>query len=90
MNFHTNEYAGERSCWRLGEKETSKIIGIANRKDAVELRRLIIRIFDWRVKAEDYLFMNLIKGRKRRIWKREFASFRTVSCLYCEHDDDDG
>jgi hypothetical protein len=40
MYLHTNEYAGKRSTWRLDKKETSKIIGSANRQYAAKLGKV--------------------------------------------------
>jgi hypothetical protein len=39
MGLHTNEYASKRSTLRLDKKETSKIIGCANRQNAAKLEK---------------------------------------------------
>jgi len=41
MGLHTNEYASKRSALRLDKKETSEIIGCADRQDAAKLEKSV-------------------------------------------------
>jgi hypothetical protein len=41
MSLHTNEYASKRSALRLDKKETSKIIGCADRQYAGKLGKWV-------------------------------------------------
>jgi hypothetical protein len=41
MGLHTDKYAGKRSTGRLNKKETSKIIGSADRQYATKLGRTV-------------------------------------------------
>jgi hypothetical protein len=86
MGLHTDEYAGKRSTLRLDKKETSKIIGSANRQNAAKLRKVSQDNKGKKRKGRFHLIVYLTESGKRRIRERELADFGTIGSLYSEHD----